>query len=84
MYTPVAKILFSYYLTHISRFYSGLKECSYLFFFFSCSYMYISSKKNSVAQALIKLFGKNAYNGLLIQKKSLRLSYVRLCTRLSP
>ena len=25
MYTPVAKILFSYYLTHISRFYSGLK-----------------------------------------------------------
>ncbi len=27
LYTPIAKILFSYYLTHISRFYSGLKGC---------------------------------------------------------
>ena len=25
LYTPVAKILFSYYLTHIPQFYSGLK-----------------------------------------------------------
>ena len=25
MYAPVAKILFSYYLTHIPQFYSGLK-----------------------------------------------------------
>ncbi len=40
-------------------------------------------KKNGAAPTFIKLFGKNAYNGLLIQKKSLRLSYVRLCTRLS-
>ena len=27
LYTPVAKILFSYYLTHIPQFYSGLKGC---------------------------------------------------------
>ena len=46
--------------------------------------LYTSLKKNGAAPAFIKFFNKNAQYGCLIQKKKIRLSYVRLCTRLSP